>query len=655
MRADLLALTPDAVAALANRGLVKRAQRELDRGDGPTLVEEPDGTVLGTFADGVVARLPVGVPLVEAPCSCGAPAACRHKVATALAYRPWAESRAPAEETTEADLGAEQAWSPAGFEDEALRAALGKRVFDGARRARSRGVVVELRHGPPPAAILPSCTVRFLVPRDLGYALCDCEVANHCVHLALAVWAFRESDRDRVVELRGEAHAGVDDGPLTPARALARELLETGVAGASPALGQRFAVAREALATARQAWPTLLLEDLEATLAAYRARSARYERAAAASLLVELEARARAASADAELPAGHVLGTGEALETRLDLLRLVSLGARVDGGPGWRRARVLLCDPSSAMVLVLERAWTFEARDDFPTGAGLASRSLGGGLRLGALAHGQVVSRAVRRRANRALVFGSRAGGATSVTPQTGAWEDLPEPIRVDGAAAVAAAHAARPPRLLRPRVLAEDVHVLPVAEVLAISWDPAAQTLTADVSDGEAIYHVVRAYRAAAPAALDAIAVALSGAHGPPRFVAGEVRRHLGRVEVDPSAIACDRVIVPDLWDGEAVVVPTAPSRGVEGHPEGAVATAAGLLEDAAHGGLRALSAGWSARLRESAAALDEVGLATTGEALATVASAVDEARVSGAGWPAACDAWLAAALRVALLREQL
>ena len=83
MRDDLLALTPDALAALANRGLVKRATKDLDTDAGPT-VETDGGTVRGRFADGVEVELPVGVPLAAAACSCGAPGLCRHRIAVVL-------------------------------------------------------------------------------------------------------------------------------------------------------------------------------------------------------------------------------------------------------------------------------------------------------------------------------------------------------------------------------------------------------------------------------------------------------------------------------------------------------------------------------------------------------------------------------------------
>ena len=85
-RTDLLALGPEALAALANLGLVKRAQRELAAGARPELVIEADGTVIGTFADGVCPRLPPGVRLEAGSCSCKAAGVCRHRIAVVLAY-----------------------------------------------------------------------------------------------------------------------------------------------------------------------------------------------------------------------------------------------------------------------------------------------------------------------------------------------------------------------------------------------------------------------------------------------------------------------------------------------------------------------------------------------------------------------------------------
>ena len=78
-REDLLALTADTLAALANRGLVKRAVKDLDAGTGPEVRCEDDGTVSAVHPDGSRTRLPVGVGLETTECSCTASGVCRHR------------------------------------------------------------------------------------------------------------------------------------------------------------------------------------------------------------------------------------------------------------------------------------------------------------------------------------------------------------------------------------------------------------------------------------------------------------------------------------------------------------------------------------------------------------------------------------------------
>ena len=135
VRADLLALDADALAALANRGLVKRAAREVEN-DPPVLTLSAEGTVGAGFADGVRAELPVG-GLDRGTCSCGAPGICRHLIALVLAYRragSTAADPAPPEEAPDAPV-----WSPGEFGDAELSARLGPRLMSAARRAERTG------------------------------------------------------------------------------------------------------------------------------------------------------------------------------------------------------------------------------------------------------------------------------------------------------------------------------------------------------------------------------------------------------------------------------------------------------------------------------------------------------------------------------------
>ncbi|MDB4997497.1 MAG: hypothetical protein JWM74_4929, partial [Myxococcaceae bacterium] len=78
-RADLLALKPETIAALANMGLVKRALREIAAGEGPALEEDATGVVTGTSKDGIVTKLAPGVRLADAPARVGRRRGARHR------------------------------------------------------------------------------------------------------------------------------------------------------------------------------------------------------------------------------------------------------------------------------------------------------------------------------------------------------------------------------------------------------------------------------------------------------------------------------------------------------------------------------------------------------------------------------------------------
>ena len=189
VRADLLALTTEALAALSNRGLVKRAIREVEAGAAPSIGIDANGTVLGAHPDGAASTLPPGAGLGS--CTCGAAAVCRHLLATVLAYQATAAAPvAPAASTT--------VWSPGEFTDEALAALVGARALGSARRAYRAGYVARVRRPTPsrpePSVELSSCTVRFLVPHELGYARADAADGSRPDAIPLAVWAFRAAD-----------------------------------------------------------------------------------------------------------------------------------------------------------------------------------------------------------------------------------------------------------------------------------------------------------------------------------------------------------------------------------------------------------------------------------------------------------------------------
>jgi hypothetical protein len=434
-----------------------------------------------------------------------------------------------------------------------------------------------------------------------------------------------------------------------------------GAQHASTGLAGRFAVARSSLADVKMAWPLAALDELEDLLGAYVGRGARYTPAKLAATLAELFARLRAARTPGAVPPRAVLGMDEAPETKLDYVRLVSLGTRLFADGRERRAELVLADPASASLLVVRRAFTYAEDQPPEDGAELGRRQGAPGATLEALARGQVVTSGATRLPDRLVVFSTRGLQRTSVTPQSGDWSLLPAPLLVKDVSALEASLRARPPRFLRPRQLAENVHALEVSRVVDVAYAPGAQLVRAELEDASGHgFFVELSHRRVAPGALDALAEGLGGKRGRLRYLSGEVRRTARGLAVEPLALSCEGtgVVVLDLQPAAA----TGPLRTAEDRPPlpplpAALAELEGCLADAVHQGLRHVVPAWRSRLSTVAARVRELGMKRLADDLGALATKLEAARASGlAGDEAAlAAAWADAALRVTVGLEQL
>jgi len=658
MRADLMALTPETVASLANLGLVKRALKELEQGKGPTLLESDEGVVRGTFEDGIVTELAPNRSLKDASCTCPAAGMCRHRVAVALGYGRWVGERnsaPPAEPPT--------LWSPGTIQDAQLEAGLERGALGEANTARKRGLVVEVHRAtadqPVPAAKLPSCVVRFLVPHQVAFARCDCQVTQGCSHVALAVWAFRTADAldpERAVlnvEVADTPSSSTSSAPteaLLAMVALVHELARGGVTSARDALAQRFTLVGEALSREGLLWPRTGLDDLAWMLDRYRARSSRYHPSAALALATELMARARVVSQSSELPTRYVTGQGEAMETRLDHLRLISLGASIESDGRARIAEIFLADPDTGMVSVLEKSWTFADGETIPDGPELSRRRIASTASLGLLGAGQLVSRVARRRAKGTLTLEPSAVAQTSVMPQTGDFTSLPKPLRVDSLREIDVLMRGRPPQMLRPRLLGESLHAVAIGTIEACAFDAAAQRLHAVARDPEGHpLRITAPFSGAAPRAIDVLALALAGAMGTVRFIAGALTHDGFGFVLTPTMVVADRVVVPVLEEPNST--PSLVSATAHEPPPDRLEAARTLLEEAFHLGLTSVSSSYEQRLERAASHLEAIGAAGLTERLRHFGKALSATR-------AGRDAELAArffdaSIRIALAIE--
>lgn len=566
-RPDLLALTTDGLAQLANVGLVKRGLRDLDAGLAPTLAEEADGTVEARFADGTLTRLSAGRVPNEATCSCPASGMCRHRVLLVLAYRRQAER---------AEEAAPAAWDPATLDLDACEAALPAAARAELGRLLGARLAVGLERGAVPAARLPMATVRFLVPGDLAYARCDCVATGGCAHVALALRAFRaaaggtEATLGEVIQDRGDA------GLAEAIDAVLAGLLAEGVVAGTAAHAAALARATDAARARGATQLHLTLDDLADQIVAYEERSARHDEEAVLLAAAELFARTRAVD-----PAA-ALGLGETFETAMAKTRLVSLGARLAAQGEDVRASVLLADTDTGTVVSLERR--FGPGTARPAGSGL--RPMAPGLDLDGLGRGQLLTSVARRRADGLLTLGRGERGKTVLMPRA-ALQAFPPPLAAGRVETVLASLGDRPVSLVRRRSRAGEVHVFPVASVLGQAWAPGDQIWRAAVTlpDEGGTLHLERSFDAAAPGALDALSAALEGRNGPVRQVAGTVRADSGALVCTPWALTCDRFIVPDLETAASADLPLALDAGSCTTP---LDRAMRLLAGALHGGRR-------------------------------------------------------------------
>ncbi|GIE33323.1 hypothetical protein Ait01nite_063680 [Actinoplanes italicus] len=685
VRPDLRALDADALAALANRGLVKRAARDVEReppglsGDGSAIVAE--------FGDGVRATLPEG-GLEQGRCTCGAAGICRHLIGLILAYQAVSADADPQPQSAEPVPGADRtAWSPGGFSDEDLIARIGARLVTAARRAERAGYTARVRRGPVPVVELPAATVRFLVPDDLGYVHTDARAGTRDDVIALAVWAFRVADVQQpdagecVVDVGGSGVTAVAGSGLEAVVEFAAEVLRAGAVHSGTGLAATAAGHVATLERTGLRWPLDTATELLEQLTAYRERGARYSPEVLADLVAELFARHRAATADGAAAArARVLGSEEAAETPLRRVRLDGLGARVTAVDDERRVEIFHGQAASGVVLVSRRQWT--TTDDGPA----LSRRRIAGTTVSAVAGGTLVTESAVRNASRAVRLSAGRVAKSTVTVSSGAWDGLPDGLLVRDYARLAAELDAMPPRPVRARVRAELVRVLEIAEVGPGHYSPGAQRLTFEISDTHGnTATVVASHAAVAPGRLDAVAAAFGGRRGRPRYVAGSVHRSGGRVVIDPYSIAADGPpVIPDLAEPDAFAGPAAPSlaaaapgppsatapalaggadpggggRVLEGSDldaevdvlAAAVTVARDVLAEAAHRGLAHLPPAYAGRLGEARSTLGRVGLHR-------VASALDEvsARLSPDPGIETVNAWVDAYLRVSLAADLL
>jgi hypothetical protein len=342
MRLDLLALTIDDLITISNRGLVKRAQQELQSSDlAGEIAEDNLGNLTINWSDEIYCKLPAQTTLSQSQCSCPATSLCRHLLRSVLFYQSQSSCKSTEQNSAVIDRveSIERSptnidWNPASITDEALQKHYSKATLTKLRSQFDAGQVIGVHCSIKPTAHLHSLSLnlRFLVPDDIRYTHCDCDEVAPCSHVPLAVWAFRQ-----LPAARRQGLISTELQPLSIPTVLLDdlethllELVDVGIVGMNQVLRDRLARLEQRCRSAGLIWIAEILGDLLQARDYYQQHDAQFDLDRVVNYIAEIFIRSDAIRhhdrVQNPVPLLFVRGSAQDKTVAIGAARLVGLG-----------------------------------------------------------------------------------------------------------------------------------------------------------------------------------------------------------------------------------------------------------------------------------------------------------------------------------------
>ena len=208
----------DALSALANKGLLRRAYKDLETVSLTPLDAGEDGVRIDT-GEAVVT---LALPFQTSRCTCPASGVCRHILLALL----WLQREAPAPVAAAASIAAGD--EILALTEEALQRWAGKPLVRKALQRLAQGITVTWQEGQTLdfAFADRELTCRWLPGQGLEGMVCDCHAPQCCEHRAMAILAYQAA--------RGLRDLTLEEAPSpaeTRERAAALEAVEAALNG----------------------------------------------------------------------------------------------------------------------------------------------------------------------------------------------------------------------------------------------------------------------------------------------------------------------------------------------------------------------------------------------------------------------------------------
>lgn len=562
-RTDLLALTADDLAAITNRGTVKRAEKELAAREVTCELSAESDALVFRWSDGTVCCFPDDKTIHEATCSSGSPGISRHVIRSVLEYQRVISRKNladhPAPESSDAVNSASASmteksgdlatWDPGSFKDEDLVAQFRKAAVAKASKRFDQGVLVELTRGSKPVArfLDEGWTVRFLVPNDLRYVQADCADELLATWVPMAVWAFRHLPASQLAGLVSIQR----DAPAVPADCLQEsdrllgELLSEGLHQVTSSWATRLARLEKSMRKVDLVWPAELAAELLHQYELYGSHDARFDPGRVILVVGEWIARCRAIRRNIDsVPQPLIRGSKSDRATDITGGRFVGVGLGVQVGKRCVTLSGYLQDADSGSVVAVERTFT----DPDPQAgvtprkfSDLAESVIARGISLANLASSQLLVRSGKRTPSGVLVL-PRTAGRLAANPQTFQWEQLKPPFAMESFAQLAARLETLPPSYLRPRRRTENLHVVSIVKIEEVTFDAAEQRLIATIRDArDEVAQMVHPYYERGAEAFGHFLECLQRDGERARFICGHVRGSGTSLRLSPVSVVLD------------------------------------------------------------------------------------------------------------------
>jgi hypothetical protein len=510
-RPDLLALTIDDLVVLSNRGLVKRASKELASNKlSYELIEDDTGTVTIQWSDQIKCVLPGNSTVKDSHCICAATTICRHLIRSVLVYQQTlsvqdnqqspdtsksSESYLPSLRTDDREgliqdnIKSQTPWNPGNITDEELAKHYNKITLSRIQQTFESGHIIELIRTEKPIAYFHtlSFTLRFLVPGDIRYTHCDCAESAPCSHVPLAVWAFRllaEGQLSGVVSTH-KSPLPIPILLLDDIEQSLQELAESGIANVSQALISRFHRLQAKCKEENLIWLAEIITEILQEKDYHTSHNARFSPTHVVELVGEICIRCDAIRNNTgAVPQLFIRGSSADKLTEMGAARLVGLGCGVQIYHHNVTINSYLQDIDSGMIVAVCREFTHPPKDAAESPKPfwkLAQTAVMKGISLASLGASQLLIKGGKRSPNYRFMPG-RAKVTTN--PQTFNWESLRAPVLAENFGEVYTRLINLPPSSLCPRRLTENFYVCAISAVEAVEFSVSEQVVTAVLRD---------------------------------------------------------------------------------------------------------------------------------------------------------------------------